>query len=115
MTPNRLFHYQPFKEEHLVSLLSEGKLKLSRPNQFNDPWDCRVHYEVPTDPAGIERAMQHWKELNRKHHPEISEAKRAFIAYDIKSNPAKLMDALLKTEELLYDHLCKRLFADSCG
>jgi hypothetical protein len=108
MTPNRLFHYQTFKEEHLVSLLSEGKFKLSRPNQFNDPWDCRVHYHVPTDPAGIERAMQHWKESDRKHHPEISEAKRALIAYDIKSHPDKLMDALLKTEELLYDYLCKQ-------
>src|SRR5216683_6638787 len=57
MTPNRLFHYQTFKEEHLVSLLSEGKLKLSRPNQFNDPWDCRVHYHAPTDPAGVERRL----------------------------------------------------------
>ena len=52
ITPNRLFHYKTFKEEHLVSLLLEGKLKLSRPNQFNDPWDCRVHYHVPTDPKG---------------------------------------------------------------
>jgi hypothetical protein len=108
MTPNRLFHYQTFKEEHLVSLLSEGQLKLSQPNQFNDPWDCRVHYQVPTDPAGIERAIQHWKELNRKHHPEISEARRALIAHDIKSHPDKLMDTLIKTEEVLYDYLCKQ-------
>jgi len=105
--PNRLFHYQPFKEEHLVSLLSDGKLKLSRPDRFNDPWDCRVHYQVPTDPAEIEGAIQHWKKLNRKHHPEISEAKRALGAYDIKSNPNKLRSVLVQTEQSLYDHLCK--------
>ena len=108
MTPNRLFHYQTFKEQHLVSLLSEGKLKLSCPNQFNDPWDVVCTITFPTDPAGIERAMQHWKELDRKHHPEISEAKRALIAYDIKSHPDKLMDAPVRTEELLYDYLCKQ-------
>src|SRR5438132_12109539 len=106
MTPNRLFHYQPFKEEHLVSLLSEGKLKLSRPDQFNDPWDCRVHYHVPTEPEGIERLMQHWKEINRKSHPEISEASRAVVACDIKSNPKQLKECLIKTEGRLYKFLC---------
>jgi len=108
MTPNRLFHYQTFKEEHLVSLLSEGKLKLSRPDQFNDPWDCRVHYQVPMDSAGRERAIDHWKELNRKHYPHITEAKRAIMAYDIKSNPSKLEVALAKTEAILYEFLCNQ-------
>ncbi len=52
--------------------------------------------------------MQHWKELNRKHHPEISEVTRALIAYDLKSNPDKLMNAFLNTEALLYDYFCKQ-------
>lgn len=89
MTPNRLFHYQTFKEEHLVSLLSEGKLKLSRPDKFNDPWDCRLHYRVPADPAGRDRVIEYWKELHRKHHPYISEARRALLAYEFKSHPLK--------------------------
>jgi hypothetical protein len=35
--PNRLFNYQRFVEAHLISLLSAGQLKLSRPDNFNDP------------------------------------------------------------------------------
>jgi hypothetical protein len=108
VTLNRLFHYQRFTEEHFVSLLSEGKLKLSAANQFNDPWDCRVHYRIPTDSEGIKRTIRHWKELDRKHHPEITKVKRAIIAYDIQCHLDKLETALLKTEELLYGYLCKQ-------
>lgn len=108
MTPSRLFHYQTFNDQHLVSLLSEGRLKLSSPDRFNDPWDCRVHYKVPTDPAGVDRALQHWKELNRRHHPEISEVKRAIAAFNIQSDPGKLRDVFVKTEERLYEYLCKQ-------
>ena len=106
MTPSRLFHYQTFKDEHFVSLLSERKLKLSRANQFNDPWDCRVHYRAPTDPVEIGRAIQYWKELNRKHHPEIGETKRALIAHHMKSHPDELMEAFIKTDGMLYDRIC---------
>jgi hypothetical protein len=108
MTPNLFFHYQPFKEEHLVSLLSERKLKLSRPDKFNDPWDCRMHYQVPTDPAGRERVIEHWKELHRKYLPNITEAKRALIAHDFKSNPSKIADGLANAEKILYETLCNR-------
>jgi hypothetical protein len=48
---DRLFHYKRFVESHLISLLCEGKVKLSRPDNFNDPWDCRVHYQAPTSKA----------------------------------------------------------------
>jgi hypothetical protein len=108
MTPNRLFHYRTFKAEHLVALLSEGKLKLSRPDKFNDPWDCRLHYQVPTDPAGRDRVIEYWKELHRKHFSHISEAKRALIAYDFKSHPSKILDGLANAEKRLYETSCNR-------
>jgi len=102
MTPTRLFHYQTFNEAHFISLLSEGKLKLSRPDKFNDPWDCRVHYLVPTDPAGRERVIERWKELHRKHYSRISEAKRAWMAYGFKSDPSALANGLANTESIFY-------------
>jgi hypothetical protein len=108
VTPTRLFHYKRFDQSHLISLLSEGKLKLSRPDQFNDPWDCSLHYHVPTEPEEIERYIQHWKEINRKSHPEISEVKRALGAYKIKSDPTQLKNALLQMETQLYKWLCDR-------
>src|ERR1700730_11885588 len=102
MTPNRLFHYQTFKEDHFVSLLSEGKLKLSRPDKFNDPWDCRVHYQVPTDPAGRQRVIDYWKGLHRKYFPHVTEARRALIAHDFKSNPSKIANGLANTYRNMY-------------
>jgi hypothetical protein len=111
MTPNRLIHYRPFKEEHLVSLLPEGKLKLSRPDKFNDPWDCRMHYHVLTDPAGRERVIKHWTELRRKKFPHISEAKRALMAYEFKSTLSKVADGL-DTESIVSK---RRLMSHSCG
>jgi hypothetical protein len=109
MTPNRLFHYQTFREEHLVSLLSEGKVKLSRPDKFNDPWDCRLHYRVPTDPVEIEKLIEHWKKLHRIHHPEIGEAKRAFMVYEIfRTNPEKIVEGLVNVENIIYKTVCNR-------
>jgi hypothetical protein len=108
MTPNRLFHYRTFKEEHLVSLLSEGKMKLSRPDKFNDPWDCRLHYQVPTDPAGRDHVIEYWKELHRKHYPDISETRWALMAYDFKSHPSKISDGLAYTVKRMYETVCNQ-------
>jgi hypothetical protein len=108
MTPNRLFHYCTFKEEHLVSLLSEGKLKLSRPDKFNDPWDCRPHYRVPADPAGRRTVIEYWKELHRKYYPHINEAKRALSAYEFQSDPSKIQEGLADMERRMYETICNR-------
>jgi hypothetical protein len=106
--PERLFHYQRFVEAHLISLLSEGKLKLSRPNDFNDPWDCRVHYRVPTTPEERARVIAYFTEVHRKHHPEISEAKRALDAYELKSNPSKLEATFVQMNKDMYELICNQ-------
>ena len=106
MMPNRLFHYQCFVETHFVSLLSEGRVKLSRPDKFNDPWDCRVHYQIPTDPEGRQRLLDWLTEMHRKHHPSISEAKRALLVYDLKSRPLKLDAAVVQMEKRMYLAIC---------
>jgi hypothetical protein len=106
--PDRLFHYQRFDEGHLASLLDDGKLKFSRPDGFNDPWDCRVHYQVPTDPEAVTIVIEHWKKLHREHHPEISEARRALMAFEFKSDPSKMTGGLANTENILYNTLCNQ-------
>jgi hypothetical protein len=102
-----LFHYQRFCESHLISLLATGKLKLSRPDSFNDPWDCRVHYRVPTDPEERERLIAHLAELHRKHHPSISEVERKRRA-DFLSNPSELEAAVAENEKHLYAAICNQ-------
>jgi len=106
--PNRLFHYQRFVEEHLVSLLSKRKVKLSRPDSFNDPWDCRVRYRLPTDPADKMRVMDWLIEMNRKYSPELSEAERLQRANYLASKPLLLQRAFFEMEEQIYVGICNR-------
>ena len=106
--PNRLFHYKRFVEAHLISLLAERKVRFSRPDGFNDPWDCRVHYRTPTDPAELQRLVGWMTEMHRKHYPSVSEAARALRAYDLKSNPSKLNAEIAKNEKSMYQAICKQ-------
>ena len=106
--PDRLFHYQRFVEPHLVSLLSGGTVKLSRPDSFNDPWDCRVRYQVPTEPEDRKRVLAYLTEMHRKHFPSISEAQRRRVANDFMENPSKLEAAFVQMEKEMYAALCRQ-------
>jgi hypothetical protein len=103
MTPDRLFHYQPFHEDHLATLFAS-----SRPDSFNDPWDCRVHYKVPTDTEGRKRVVDYLTELHRKRHPSVPEPKRALRAYELKTDITKFEAAYLQLEGDLYAAICNR-------
>jgi hypothetical protein len=107
--PNRLFHYQRFVEEHLVSLLSERKVKISRPDSFNDPWDCRVHYRLPTDGEERQRLLNWLVDMHQTHFPKLmNDAERIRIAENLISNPLKLRRAFLRMEGQLYQAICKK-------
>lgn len=100
--PDRLFHYQRFVEAHLVSLLVNHKIKLSRADAFNDPWDCRVHYQLPSTDDERNRVLRWLTEMHRKHHPSVSEAQRALLAHSFRSNPVKLNEAIVEIEKRMY-------------
>jgi hypothetical protein len=103
-----LFHYQRLVEAHLTALLTTRTVKLSRPDTFNDPWDCRVHYRVPTDAPGLQRLLQWLTEQHRKRFPHISEAQRTKIAHDFMVIPEKLEASFVQMEEEMYRALCKQ-------
>ena len=105
---NRLFHYRRFVESHLVSLLSEGTVKLSRPDGFNDPWDCRVHVQVPTDTQGRKRLLDWLTESHRKWYPSVSEPERVRVTEWYMLNPAKLEEDILRGEPEMYRDICNK-------
>lgn len=37
----RLYHYQPFNDDHLAEILTDQRVRCSGPASLNDPWDCR--------------------------------------------------------------------------
>lgn len=48
-----LYHWQRFDEARLSALLQTARLYCSSPKAFNDPWDCKPHFnsEVLENPA----------------------------------------------------------------
>jgi hypothetical protein len=106
MIPARLFQYRRFVEAHFVDLLRTGRVKLSRPDAFNDPWDCRVHYRAPNHPDEIKRVVAELTEWHRKHYPAISEAERKLRADEFISDPKKLEAAIAENERYHYAAIC---------
>ena len=42
----KLYHYQVFNEEFLITTLRDMKLFCSSPSNVNDPWDCKPYFAV---------------------------------------------------------------------
>jgi hypothetical protein len=55
----RLFHYQRFKIDWLNQIIFDRNIHFSNPADFNDPWDCHLHFHIPPadDLAGRERLI----------------------------------------------------------
>jgi hypothetical protein len=74
-------------------------VKLSRPDTFNDPPDCRVRYRVRSDQPGRQRVLQWLTDRHRARFPEITEAARVRVAREFMSQPTKLEAAFGKLEQ----------------
>jgi hypothetical protein len=101
-----LFHYQRLVEDHLITLLAKRTVKLSRPDAFNDPWDCRIHFNVPSDQRERQRLRRWLADWHRKRLPDKSRAERRRHTSEFMK-PAKLEANLLEMEELMYKGLCQ--------
>jgi hypothetical protein len=83
-----LYHWQPFNEERLKRTLLQNQIYCSRPNDFNDPWDCKPHFntEILDDQAENERHANWAVEVWSQHYPGIPEVvkqqKRALLLAD---------------------------------
>lgn len=42
----RLYHWQPFDKARLEMTLRAGTIYCSRPEDFNDPWDCKPYFNT---------------------------------------------------------------------
>lgn len=99
---DRLYHYQAFTPdraedgERLLGTLADGKIYMSRPNSFNDPWDCRPWYNtnVASDPTVFQRNLDSYAALTRRMFPGIpdNEMRRRVEAY--RRNPAAFVDCI---------------------
>jgi Protein of unknown function (DUF2971) len=92
-------------KDHLVTLLAKRTVKLSRPDAFNDPWDCRVHFIVPRDQQGLKR-LKRWL-ADPEKFPKVARPERRRHAREFVSKTATLQANFLKMEEKMYEGLCE--------
>jgi hypothetical protein len=73
-----LYHWQRFASEHLETLLRDNIIWFSRPDTFNDPWDCKPCFasNFANDPVEVERHVEDYAEITRQPTAPIAEPLR---------------------------------------
>ena len=87
-----LYHWQRFAPEHLETLLRDNAIWFSRPDSFNDPWDCKPCFanSFADDPVEVERHVKDYAEITRKHRPDIPESFILQRQQEFRDNPTLL-------------------------
>lgn len=80
-TPSSLYKYRSFDDGHSLELLKTDKMRLSRPDSFNDPFDCALKLKVNDSPKYIGDILADVQNLDyfRKYNikqKELNKAKR---------------------------------------
>lgn len=90
-----LYHWQKFDETRLSHTLSTMQIYCSSPSSFNDPWDCKPHFnsDVLADPAENERHVQWAVELCSRN-TSMSEADLERMRVTLLTNRAKATELL---------------------
>ena len=96
----RLYRYERFVEEHLISTL-RGRVYFPSAGAFNDPWDCKPWFNTPEDPAKRERLIQWFDEVARKREPYPDEELRARQIEELRTSPEKLRKSIQGVSELI--------------
>jgi len=64
------------KLSRLEQLFCDGKLYHSTPDQFNDPFECKPHFNWPKDPKKVAEIRKHLTQILRRNGISWKEAKR---------------------------------------
>lgn len=99
----RLYHYQPFHEAHLRSLIAGHRLHFSDPRTFNDPWDCQPYFRVDhlSESKERERLIAWYKHVTRKHGPRLPEAEIERRADHYRQHPEELVAKVVEFSEVM--------------
>lgn len=75
-TPELLYRYRHFQGEHrewTANILRRSVLFFSSPASFDDPLDCKVHFQLSASEAQLKRNQQ---KLYKKFTPQLNRAQR---------------------------------------
>ncbi len=116
-TPEILYRYRHLLDENrkrTERLLGASVLYFASPEQFNDPFDCKIHY---TSLGSLEQLRRKQQTLYKKYIPELNRAERRHrAARDVKKiDPAAFLTTItegLQREVNRVGVLCLSEFRD---
>ncbi len=97
-----LYRFSKLDDKHpefLSSLLVEGKLYHSTPDQFNDPFECKPHWQWPKSRSKVKEIKKHLIQGMRKKGIASKEAKKQVAEFMADKNKAAkiIMDSVCTT------------------
>jgi hypothetical protein len=119
---DRLYHYQPHDFKRLSQIVLGKELYFSKPNDFNDPWDCRPWWNTDNldDPNAFNRHINWYIKITRKQMPNLPDTEIQKRANSFRSDPntfkEKMIEISLSIEETInqrYRVYCLSSKADS--
>ena len=85
---DRLYHWQRFNKERLRTFLRDRTIYCNDPATFNDPWDCKPHFntDLLEDPAEHDRHVQWALDISRQHNHAMSAEDVARMETQLRTN-----------------------------
>lgn len=91
-----LYHWQRFDAARLEQLLSSQSIYCSSPAGFNDPWDCKPHFntDILNDQTELEKHIAWSIDICRRHNHDMSEADIAKMATTLRHDKNRTADLI---------------------
>lgn len=82
-----LYRYQLFAEDRLRQLVENDLIYFSNPKGFNDPWDCRPWFSVPSTEQERKKLVADLQRAHQKRFPNRVRQERRRAAATLLKNP----------------------------
>ena len=104
---DRLYHWQRFDNELLRMLLLDRTIYCSDPATFNDPWDCKPHFntELLENPVEYERHVRWAVELCRN---TMSEEDISRMEVQLRADRQLMIDTIQQISQEMWGAISNR-------
>jgi hypothetical protein len=98
----RYRHLQGGNREYTSRIITDSVLHFASPTQFNDPFDCKVHFQTSISLDGLRRK---YEEQIQKFSPNLNiEQRKAKVAQDIeRMNPDGFLEHMTRNLQMAVD------------
>jgi Protein of unknown function (DUF2971) len=97
IVPQYLYRYRHLQGNHrkyTSKILTDSALYFASPTSFNDPFDCKIHYQPSIHSRELRQAFMEW---TKKLNPELNRAdRRSEVNQYLKLNRETLLEGITR-------------------